>query len=159
MLERDDIKNLFALMQGHYLHRWASALADPEVMKIAISEWHRVLIGFMPEDILRGVCRLPVDWPPTLGQFSRLCLPPLNRLILGFDDRFEERAHKYKFTADSASEEAHRARLQAAADKDLTNEMTVEALQMIQADGIEHVMALASSNKPALEKPKHKFAV
>jgi len=156
MLERDDIKKLFAILQAHYGHRWTTAYADPEIMKLAISEWHRVLKGFRPEDVCNGMNRWASDWPPTLPEFSRMCLPPLNQVILGFRVRLEECAHKYKFTAHSASEEAHRARLQAAADKDLTSEMTVEALQMIQANGVEHVIALVSCDKPALEKKQIK---
>lgn len=82
MLEITDIKKLFAVMQARYGHRWTSTFDDPQVIRVAVNEWHRELKNFSPEDLRRGIQSAPVDWPPTLPQFKASCR------------KFETAAHK-----------------------------------------------------------------
>lgn len=143
MLERDDIKKLFTILQSHYGHRWTTTYDDPEIMRVAVDEWRRVLKGFRPDDIRTGLNLWAGDWPPTLPQFARLCLPPLGTLIPDMKSRIDQNKIDYKFCAQTASEEGLRRKYQLEADRKLHDEMKIEALSLIQERGIDAVMALA----------------
>ena len=136
MLEYSDIKKLFLVLQARYGHRWTTTYQDAEIMRVAVSEWHRVLKGFRPEDIRRGIESIPDDWPPTLPQFARACLPSLEEL--GIDPRKEiaKRLPAYFYEADNAKEAARRERVKNEISADVIASLQADALLAVQASGV-----------------------
>jgi len=60
-------------MQAKYPHKWASAIDDDDVYKLAVSIWQQDLAGLSDEEIKTGLSALPKSWPPTSGEFRDLC--------------------------------------------------------------------------------------
>jgi len=83
MLNKTDIQKLFLLMQARYGHKWTSNYDDPEVVKVAVNEWLRGLKEFPADWIHRGTVNWKGDWPPSLPEFQKACLPSFKEL--GFD--------------------------------------------------------------------------
>ena len=75
MLKRTDIQKLFLIMQARYGHKWTSNHDDPQVITIAIDEWLRGLNCFPEAWIARGLEDWTGDWPPSLPEFQKACLP------------------------------------------------------------------------------------
>lgn len=63
----------FALLYGH---KWVSIYPDQDVLFEAEKAWGEALAGFTLDDIKRGIDKA-IDqhpsWPPTVGEFKKLC--------------------------------------------------------------------------------------
>lgn len=153
MLDPSDIKKLFAVLQARYGHRFASWLDDPEVARIAVAEWHRELKGFRPEDIRRGLESVPDDWPPTLPQFAKACLPDLTGTWV--DDKvqaeYRRRLPSYYWEPDSAREAARRKRVAEELFEAIVDDAEREILELIR----EHGTVAAIADAPAQAKMEH----
>ena len=69
------VVKLFAIFQARYGHKWVSAYSDPEVARLAVSEWTKGLAGFPEDWIRRGLDDWIDAWPPSLPEFQSACLP------------------------------------------------------------------------------------
>lgn len=152
MLEITDIKKLFAVLQARYGHRFTSWLDDPDVARIAVSEWHRELKGFRPEDIRRGLETLPDDWPPTLMQFAKACLPDLKTLGLDVAAEVQRRSPKYYFEPGNAAEAARRQKLEQEITEMVTRDLQQQALADIQLAGMQNILNTAQKPMKMVKK-------
>lgn len=68
-------------MAGIYGHTWSSRMPTPEAVKVALSDWEQEIRKVTSEQIKNALAKCRdshgkhVDFPPTLPQFIRLCLP------------------------------------------------------------------------------------
>ena len=139
MLKPIDIKKLFSVLQAHYGHKWTTAYDDQEIMTIAISEWHRVLKGFRPDDLRHGIESWAGEWPPTLPEFARACIPE------GFfgdtiHAEVQRRIPRYRFIAENAFEESKRADSAKKIHEAVIADSVVAALRDIAKRGVEPCM-------------------
>lgn len=61
--------------QRLFHQRWTQAGSDPRTLAV----WERAfqVARLMPEDVIRGLAKAAMlDWPPSAGEFIRLCRPP-----------------------------------------------------------------------------------
>ena len=87
MLSTKDIQKLFFIMQSRYGNKWTAVYDDPEIAAIALREWFRGLEQFPREWIRHGLDSWDDDWPPSLPQFQKACLPTPQSL--GYDVEYE----------------------------------------------------------------------
>ncbi len=137
MLSKEDIKKLFAVLQARYGHKWTTAYADQNIMKIAVNEWHRELQGFRPEDLRDGITRLDDDWPPTLPQFVKACLPPLSSLGIDIEPIVQSKIPKYHYEPGNPQEASRREREKIATREEVKKEAIKDAIKRINEDGIK----------------------
>ena len=148
MLEKKDIQNLFAVLQARYGHKWTSTYDDPDIMRIAVGEWHRELIGFRKEDLRAGLTRWAGAWPPSLPEFSRQCMPAPEALGVDLLLEVQQRLPQYQFVADNAHEEARRSKQFDEVAETVREEMTVEYLERIRICGIESLLLECQDEVP-----------
>lgn len=143
MLEKSDIKKLFSVMQARYGHRWTTTYQDDDMMRIAVAEWHRELKGFRPEDIRRGLESVPDDWPPTLPQFAKACLPDLSGTWI--EDKvqaeYRRRLPSYYWEPDGPREAARRKRVAEELWESICDDAEREMLEIIRENGTEAAIA------------------
>lgn len=152
MLEITDIKKLFAVLQARYGHRFTSWMDDPDVARIAVSEWHRELKGFRPEDIRRGLETLPDDWPPTLMQFAKACLPDLKTLGLDVAAEVNRRSPKYYWEPGNFAEAARREKTKEEITEKVTREFQQKALEDIQLAGMQNMLNVTPKQMNRVKK-------
>ncbi len=84
------IDKLFAQLTVIYPYKFAGQFNDAAVLPIAKSEWGKGLRDLTQEQIERGLhlCRTcERDWPPSISEFRKMCLPTAKEL--GVLDRQE----------------------------------------------------------------------
>lgn len=146
MLEQTDVKSLFLVMQAHFGHKWTTTYDDPQVMRVAVTEWHRVLKGFRPEDIRRAIEEWAGDWPPSLPEFARLCLPPLETLGYAIEAEVRRREPQYHYVAQDGREEQRRRSTREKIRQDVEDEFIVLALRQVRDKGIESLLLESGDN-------------
>ena len=72
MLDSSLVEDIFARMLARYGSSWRAKWqgVDPEAVK---ADWAQMLSGASFDSISYGLSYLPVDFPPTAGQFAELC--------------------------------------------------------------------------------------
>ena len=140
MLEKDDIKKLFLILQARYGHKWTTAYDDPEMLTVAVNEWHRELKGFRAEDIRTGLDIWNDGWPPSLPEFAECCLPDLEELGFNVEQEVRERLPSYKYLARDAHEEHQRMKKEQEIRQDVIAELLVVARGVIKEQGVQTML-------------------
>lgn len=84
-----DITQLFLIMQAIYGHKWSVLYTDQRLARLALDEWRRGLHDVSRQGVERALnlCRRgDDDFPPSLPQFRRWCLPSAGELGLESPD-------------------------------------------------------------------------
>ena len=74
-LAAETVSILFSKMQVRYGHKWTSQHSNSEIQLLALTEWAEGLAGLTNEEIKTGLDRWDGDWPPSLPEFRKACLP------------------------------------------------------------------------------------
>jgi len=86
-MKTTDIVNLFSLFHAKYGNRWVSSYPDGDILRLAIKVWTDELADFPETWIARGVKNWNGDWPPSLPEFKKACLPSFDEV--GYDIHYE----------------------------------------------------------------------
>ena len=86
------------------------------------------------------------EWPPTLPEFARCCLPPLDELGYDIDAQAKRIAPRYYYEIQNAHEESVRRKRYEEVRNDVEERVLVEVLREIQTQGVETL--LLESNQP-----------
>lgn len=135
-LTTEDIAKLFAVLQARYGHKWTTAYDDPDIMRIAVREWHRELHGFRPEDIRAGLESWREPWPPSLPEFVDACMPDLHELGYDINRLIRERLPRYDFLAQNANDENRRRQESEKIRSEVISEAKKSARELIGQRGV-----------------------
>lgn len=76
--DRERVSQLFRRMRSVYGHKWRATWKTRAAVEEAMAEWALDLQGVSDEALADGFERMKAeyaDWPPTLPEFKRLCVP------------------------------------------------------------------------------------
>jgi len=82
-MKTSDIVNLFSLFHAKYGNRWVSSYPDDDILRLAVKVWTDELSDFPESWVARGVKKWNGDWPPSLPEFKKACLPSFDEI--GYD--------------------------------------------------------------------------
>ena len=68
------IAALFGKFAVRYGHKWTSAYPE-SLLAAAVQEWAEGLGGLTGQQLRRGLDMWDEDWPPSLSEFRKACLP------------------------------------------------------------------------------------
>lgn len=91
-MKTNDTVKLFSLFHAKYGHRWTSAYPDAGIIRLAVDVWTKALADFPDEWIVKGTDDWKGDWPPSLPEFQKVCLPAFKELGIDIFKMAEERA-------------------------------------------------------------------
>ena len=69
---KDVTRYIFARLTGHYLN-FSVAMEDETVAELTFAEWNRVTCKLTPDEIETGLNHLSGAFPPSAGDFKKLC--------------------------------------------------------------------------------------
>lgn len=140
MLERDDIKKLFIILQARYGHKWTTAYDDPDIMRAAVDEWYNELRGFMAEDLKKALSSWGDAWPPSLPELATMCLPSIEEMGIDIQALVATRLPRYKFEPQNGFEEGQRRILEIEITGEVMEDIRLNALEKIRKDGVQAVL-------------------